>query len=118
MKHSSGRQSATSLPTSPEEEAHTRSTRYLLLMAVRVACFILMVLIQPYGWHTLVLGLGAVFIPYIAVVLANAGEADHTEHSVSPDRQLEATPEAPPAPDAPNVLRIQESPRPDTEERP
>jgi hypothetical protein len=40
-------------------------------MSVRTACFIL-VFVVP-GWWKLVFGLGAVILPYVAVVLANVG---------------------------------------------
>ena len=40
-------------------------------MMVRTLCFILTVILpSPYRWFTLV---GAVFLPYVAVVIANAG---------------------------------------------
>lgn len=60
------------------------------MMAVRVLCFILMVFVQPFGWWTWVFGAGAIFLPYIAVVLANVGEEGNTTEAVPPERQLEA----------------------------
>ena len=45
-------QSATSLPRAPQDEAGARSRRYLITMGIRIACFILMVVDQPYGWYT------------------------------------------------------------------
>ncbi|MBN9180555.1 MAG: DUF3099 domain-containing protein, partial [Microbacterium sp.] len=50
MKTSTHAQSATSIPRAPRDEVGSRSMRYLIMMGVRVACFILMVAIQPYGW--------------------------------------------------------------------
>ena len=41
------------------------------MMGIRIACFILMVVITPYGWYTWVFGAAAIVLPYIAVVLAN-----------------------------------------------
>jgi len=48
-----------------------RQRRYFISMMVRTACFILTVVLpSPYRWIALV---GAVFLPYVAVVVANAG---------------------------------------------
>ena len=48
-----------------------RQRRYFISMMVRTACFILAVVLpSPFRWIALV---GAVFLPYIAVVIANAG---------------------------------------------
>lgn len=70
-----------------------RSRRYLITMGVRVACFILMVAVQPYGWYTWVFALGAVVLPYVAVVTANVGQDSRaTRRSESPERALPATP--------------------------
>ena len=48
-----------------------RQRRYFISMMVRTACFILTVILpSPFRWFALT---GAVFLPYIAVVVANAG---------------------------------------------
>ena len=48
-----------------------RMKRYFASMMIRTACFILAVVLpSPYRWMALV---GAVTLPYIAVVVANAG---------------------------------------------
>ncbi len=109
MKHTPA-QSATSLPRAPRDEAHTRMTKYFLMMCVRVVCFVLMVVITPYGWHTLVLAIGAVFLPYVAVVVANVGVTGREERAVSPERALPAS-APPPASETPQtgVIRLQES---------
>lgn len=80
-------------------------------MGVRVACFILMVVITPYGWYTWVLGAAAIFLPYIAVVLANVGEEARRNRREDPERALPAAPTAarPGAADA-TVIRIDEAP--------
>ena len=41
------------------------------MMGIRIACFILMVVITPYGWYTWVFGVAAIVLPYVAVVTAN-----------------------------------------------
>lgn len=48
-----------------------RQRRYFVSMMIRTFCFILAVVLpSPYRWFALV---GAVTLPYIAVVVANAG---------------------------------------------
>ncbi|MCR2809865.1 MULTISPECIES: DUF3099 domain-containing protein [unclassified Microbacterium] len=110
MKSSSRPQSATSLPRAPRDDESRRSSRYLVLMGIRIACFILMVVITPYGWYTWVLGGAAIVLPYIAVVLANVGANVRRTGAENPERALPATPSAPfiPGQDAP-VLRIEET---------
>lgn len=61
----------TSLPPSPDEERHGRMIRYCLAMLVRLVCIIVAFLVP--GWWALVPAIGAVVLPYIAVVLANVG---------------------------------------------
>lgn len=81
------------------------------MMGVRVLCFILMVFVQPFGWWTWVFGAGAIFLPYIAVVLANVGEDGKTIDAVPPERQLEAHPQQPAAADAQHddVITVRET---------
>ena len=64
-------QSATTLPAAPRDERRTRVVKYAVTMTIRMVCLILMLFVQ--GWWLLVVGIGAVFLPYVAVVLANAG---------------------------------------------
>lgn len=53
------------------DDVAQRTRRYLIQMGVRVACFLGAVLVDH--WTRWVLLAGAVVLPYIAVVLANAG---------------------------------------------
>jgi hypothetical protein len=64
-------QSITSLPESPEVDRRRRMVRYGVAMGLRVACVIACFFVQ--GWWLLVPIIGAVVLPYIAVVLANVG---------------------------------------------
>jgi hypothetical protein len=78
-------------------------------MGIRVACFILMVVITPYGWYTWVFAAGAVFLPYIAVVTANVGQDGRRSRREDPERALPAS--APPAvsvEEPPRVIRVEE----------
>lgn len=67
--------SITSLPPSPADERHKRVVEYSLMMGLRVVCFLVCVLLYvlhvPFVW-ILIPAMGAVFLPYFAVVTANA----------------------------------------------
>lgn len=106
-------QSATSLPRAPRDDAHSRMTKYFTMMAIRVACFVLMVVVQPYGWYTWLFAVGAIFLPYVAVVVANVAAAP-AERAVPPERALEAPRvervDTGLSPAVPDVIRLQESP--------
>ena len=61
----------TSARTSHSEDLRARQNRYLFSMAVRTVCVVLAVVTAGYlRWAFIA---GAVFLPYIAVVMANAG---------------------------------------------
>ena len=94
MKSTAKPQSTTSVPRAPHEEAGARFTKYLITMGIRIACFILMVVITPYGWYTWVFGVGAMVLPYVAVVLANVGQDAHIPQAESPERAIDAAPVA------------------------
>jgi hypothetical protein len=64
-------QSVTSLEVSPEEERRNRFIKYSVAMIIRSICVVLAVMV-PVGWLTLLFAAGAVFLPYFAVVIANA----------------------------------------------
>lgn len=107
VKHSNDAPSATSLPRAPRDEVGARSTRYLVTMGIRILCFVLMVLITPYGWYTWVFGAAAIFLPYIAVVSANVGQEARDNRREDPQGALPST--ATPPPLAGGVIRIEES---------
>ena len=62
-------QSITSLPRSPGDDRRDRMVKYSITMGIRIVCVVLCFFVQ--GWWLLVFALGAIFLPYIAVVLAN-----------------------------------------------
>lgn len=62
-------QSITSLPLSPEAERHRRMVKYSIAMGVRIVCIVLLLFVH--GWWLLVCAVGAITLPYFAVVLAN-----------------------------------------------
>lgn len=116
MKTSHRAQSATSLPQAPRDDAGSRFTKYMVMMGVRIACFVLMAVVQPYGWYTFVFAAGAIFLPYLAVIVANVGADAATVTAEAPERTIEARPAAAPAAPAPapTVIRISETPRLET----
>ena len=54
------------------EDVRGRERRYLMSMAVRTVCFVLAVVTMGH-WVMWLFLVGAVFLPYVAVVVANAG---------------------------------------------
>lgn len=61
--------SITSLPISPEVERRNRMLKYTLAMSIRVLCILSMLFIQ--GWWLILPAVGAIVLPYFAVVIAN-----------------------------------------------
>jgi Protein of unknown function (DUF3099) len=53
------------------EDVDSRTRRYLVMMGIRTVCFVLAVAVD--GWLRWVFAVGAVVLPYLAVVVANAG---------------------------------------------
>jgi len=53
------------------DEQTGRTQRYLISMSIRTACFIAAVIVP--GWPRWILVAGALVLPYLAVVVANAG---------------------------------------------
>lgn len=67
-------QSITSLPEHPAVERRRRAIQYSLAMGLRVACVIACFFVQ--GWWLLLAVVGAVLLPYVAVVIANVAVRD------------------------------------------
>lgn len=61
--------SITDLPLSPDEDRQRRFRTYLILMLVRVAALGVFFVVPD--WWKLIPAFFAVFIPYVAVVIAN-----------------------------------------------
>lgn len=62
------------------QEMSGRVRRYAITMAFRTACFVSMIFVQ--GWLRWVLLACAVFLPYVAVVLANQSDQRTRTHRV------------------------------------
>lgn len=76
-------QSITTLEESADVERHRRFRNYAIAMSVRMVCVILVFLVH--GWWLLVPAIGAVLLPYIAVVIANNGSRRAGSPIESPD---------------------------------
>jgi len=59
----------TELPSSPDAERRGRMIRYSIAMGIRMVC-ILVALLVP-DWWRLIPAIGAIVLPYFAVVIAN-----------------------------------------------
>lgn len=104
-------QSITTLPPSPEAERRSRMIKYSVAMSIRVLCIVAMLFAQ--GWWLVVFAAGAIFLPYIAVVLANVGGPTRAPQVLRPGNLLPTTPrgpsavpgtgDAPPTADAPTT---------------
>ena len=78
MSHSGRRESVhlvTQARPSLSDDIAYRQRRYLVMMGIRTICFVIAVImfINHLGWLTAIPAVGAVFIPYFAVVFANGG---------------------------------------------
>lgn len=93
-------QSVTALPRSFEEEQHSRVIKYSIAMGIRMLCFSLVFFVQ--GWWLLVAIVGALVLPYIAVVLANTASPGSGAPVLRPGGLVRVTPspEPTPSPDA------------------
>ncbi len=57
------------------EDIAYRQRRYLIMMGIRLVCFVIAVVLftNGAGWLTAIPAVGAIIIPYFAVVFANGG---------------------------------------------
>jgi hypothetical protein len=112
VKNAPRPQSATSLPQAPRDDADSRFVKYALTMGIRTVCLLALVLVTPYGWYSWLFAVGAIFLPYVAVVIANVGQDVRRPAAENPERTLSAPAPAAPAPEpGPSVIRIAETPR-------
>lgn len=67
--------SITSAPEPLADDLARRTRRYLLQMGIRTLCFVLAVVLWGVvpAWASLLFIVGAVVLPYVAVLFANAG---------------------------------------------
>jgi hypothetical protein len=93
-------QSVTTARPGHSNDIDARQRRYLLIMAVRIACIPPAIMVD--GWLRWAFILGAVVLPYIAVVVANA--ARRTEPGMLVPVDPQPRPELPRSP-APHPRR-------------
>ena len=94
-------QSITTLPLSPEAERRSRMIKYSIAMSIRVLCVIGLLFAR--GWWLAVFAAGAIFLPYIAVVLANVQGSGRRSTVLRPGGLMRRTSPStsPPSPGAP-----------------
>ena len=83
-------QSITSLPPSPEAERRSRMIKYTIAMSIRVLCIFAMLFAK--GWWLAVFAAGAIFLPYVAVVLANVSGPTRDSEVLRPGGLVPTTP--------------------------
>ena len=79
-----------------------RERRYLIMMAIRVVCFVVAVIVfaNGGGWLTAIPAVGAIAIPYFAVVFANGGREPTSTRGFRPYEPNLPTVYQPPAGDS------------------
>lgn len=76
----------TTLPDNPEHERLRRMKRYTIMMIIRMTCFILLFVTS--GVWQYIFGFGAIFLPYLAVMVANSVDR-RSFQTESPTLELE-----------------------------
>jgi hypothetical protein len=68
------------------EDIAYRERRYLVMMGIRVLCFVVAILlfVAHAGWVAAIPAVGAIVIPYIAVVFANGGREPSSTRGLLP----------------------------------
>jgi hypothetical protein len=68
------------------EDIAYRERRYLLMMGIRVLCFVLAIIlfVAHTGWVSAIPVVGAIVIPYFAVVFANGGREPSSTRGFRP----------------------------------
>lgn len=75
--------SITSLASSPEDERRARMIKYSIAMGIRVLCLVLLIFVREW-WLVIIVAAGAIFLPYFAVILANANGPSRGSRMVRP----------------------------------
>ena len=94
----------TTAPRSRADDIAARQKRYIYSMGLRTVCFVGAV-VAGGGWLMWAFLVGAIFLPYVAVVMANAGPGRNTDPALREvgevARELPQTP--PPTPAQPPI---------------
>ncbi len=70
-------QSITTVSESPDDDRRRRMIQYMVTMSIRIVCIVLCLFVT--GWWLVLPILGAVVLPYIAVLLANATSSSDSD---------------------------------------
>jgi len=100
----------TTVGDAPAVERGQRMRKYAVTMTIRMACIVVMPFVD--GLWVLACALGAVFLPYIAVVVANVKSHNESDaHLEGVQQQLEGAdgPQSGDSPDEPVLLTVDES---------
>jgi hypothetical protein len=82
-------QSITNVGSGLTIDQAARQKRYFISMMIRTVCFVLTVILpSPYRWVALI---GALTLPYIAVIAANAGRETIKREAVFTPKQKRLT---------------------------
>jgi hypothetical protein len=82
------------------EDMRKRMIKYALAMGIRMVCLILIFVVD--GWFKILMVAGAVFLPWIAVVIANGNDKAEAHSDLLLDSAPLAEIESPPQPTAPD----------------
>lgn len=74
----------TAAPENPAEDIARRQRRYLISMTIRTLCFVGAVVAYRVPWLCFTLIAASFFLPFIAVVIANAASPRVAEHLDGP----------------------------------
>lgn len=100
--------SITDASAAHSEDMRDRMIKYAVAMGIRMVCIVLIFVVD--GWFKIIAIAGAVFLPWIAVVIANGNDKaeDHSESLLDyvavPEIERSPEPAEPPV-DAPTVLQ-------------
>ncbi|MEO5920898.1 MAG: DUF3099 domain-containing protein [Pseudolysinimonas sp.] len=85
--------SITELPASPDEERRARMIRYTVAMGIRMVCIVLCVVLPD--WWRVIPAVGAIALPYFAVVIANNVSRRTSDTVLRPGSIVPVAPAAP-----------------------
>ncbi|WP_369807935.1 DUF3099 domain-containing protein [Leucobacter chinensis] len=91
----------TSAGVSAEQDRNHRMKVYFIMMAIRLACVLSLIWVR--GWWVLLVAVGAIFLPYFAVLIANEAANTRGKQPEQPD-QLQLTGQE--EPDEPVIPRL------------
>lgn len=91
-------QSITDAAAAHSVDMHKRMVKYALAMGIRMVCLILIFVVD--GWFKLIPVAGAVFLPWIAVIIANGSDLAEGHSDLLLDSAPLAELEAPAMPEA------------------